>query len=258
MIAFRILSASAGSACGPSAMAYINRLFEPELRVKPLGYWSFVTAGAPCSAWWRAGRSSSTSAGGHLRVQAPLCLVGVVVALWLLPDTDRLDGRALRREGVAHARPRRDARCSPASARGRSGGGRRRAPGVSGRLGMASLFTFVRIERRVADPLVVLDWFRTRNIAFPVLSQTLTNFAYMGGFILAPQVLQKGLELSESTSGLLVIARPLTFSLIAPLAGLVTIRVGERPRASPARSASWRRWCAGRWSARRRPPSGSW
>ena len=47
MIAFRILSASAGSACGPSAMAYINRLFEPELRVKPLGYWSFVTAGAP-------------------------------------------------------------------------------------------------------------------------------------------------------------------------------------------------------------------
>ena len=82
MITFRILSASAGSACGPSAMAYINRLFDAETRVKPLGYWSFVTAGAPVlgvvaggplveSVGWRA----------IFAIQAPLCLVGVVVAL---------------------------------------------------------------------------------------------------------------------------------------------------------------------------------
>jgi MFS family permease len=76
--------------------------------------------------------------------------------------------------------------------------------------------------------LIVVSWLRTRNVAMPVLSQTLTNFAYMGGFILAPQVLQQGLGLSSSSTGYLVIARPLTFSLIAPLAGLVTIRVGER------------------------------
>ena len=47
LIVFRTLSATAGSACGPSAMAYINRLFAPGERVKPLSYWSFVTAGAP-------------------------------------------------------------------------------------------------------------------------------------------------------------------------------------------------------------------
>jgi len=47
MIAFRTLSTSAGSACGPAAMAYINRLFAPTERVKPLSYWSFVGAGAP-------------------------------------------------------------------------------------------------------------------------------------------------------------------------------------------------------------------
>ncbi|HRE17905.1 MAG TPA: pseudouridine synthase, partial [Rhodocyclaceae bacterium] len=35
-------------------------------------------------------------------------------------------------------------------------------------------------------------------------------------------------RLDMSTSGLIVIARPLTFSLVAPLAGLVTIKVGER------------------------------
>lgn len=228
MIAFRILSASAGSACGPSAMAYINRLFEPELRVKPLGYWSFVTAGAPVLGVV-AGGPLVEHVGWRIifAVQAPLCLVGVVVALWLLPDTDRLDGVRFDVKGSVALGLGATAILAGISQGPKWGWA---SPGTWAclALGMASLFTFVRIERRVADPLVVLDWFRTRNIAFPVLSQTLTNFAYMGGFILAPQVLQKGLEVSESTSGLIVIARPLTFSLVAPLAGLVTIKVGER------------------------------
>jgi MFS family permease len=36
MVLFRILSASAGAATGPATMAYINRLFPPEQRVRPL------------------------------------------------------------------------------------------------------------------------------------------------------------------------------------------------------------------------------
>ena len=47
MVVFRLLSATAGSATGPAAMAYVNRLFAPNERVRPLGLWSFVTAGAP-------------------------------------------------------------------------------------------------------------------------------------------------------------------------------------------------------------------
>lgn len=231
MITFRILSAASGSACGPAAMAYINRMFEPELRVKPLGYWSFVTAGAPVlgvvvggplveAVGWRV----------IFVVQAPLCMVGVVMALWLLPGTDRLKdvtfdvkgsitlglGATLLLAGISQGP--KWGWASPASFLCFVGG-------------VVSLALFVRIERRVEHPLIRMDWFRTRNVAWPVLSQTLTNFAYMGGFILAPQVLEKGLALSESTTGLLIIARPLTFSLIAPLAGLVTIRVGERTSA---------------------------
>ena len=47
LIVFRTLSAAAGAATGPAAMAYINRMFRADERVRPLGYWSFVTAGAP-------------------------------------------------------------------------------------------------------------------------------------------------------------------------------------------------------------------
>jgi EmrB/QacA subfamily drug resistance transporter len=228
MIAFRILSASAGSACGPSAMAYINRMFEPELRVKPLGYWSFVTAGAPVLGVV-AGGPLVEAVGWRIifAVQAPLCLVGVVVALWLLPNTERQPGVRFDVMGSLTLGLGATSLLAGVNQGPRWGWD---SPATLGCLlaGVLSLVLFVRVEGRVADPLVRLDWFRTRNIAFPVLSQTLGNFAYMGGFILAPQVLEKGLGLSTSTTGLLVIARPLTFSLIAPAAGLVTIRIGER------------------------------
>jgi len=95
-------------------------------------------------------------------------------------------------------------------------------------VGIVSLVAFVRIQQRTSDPLIALEWLRIRNVTFPVLSQTFNNFSYMGGFILAPLVLGTGLGMERSTIGLLVIARPLTFSLTAPVAGLVTIRVGER------------------------------
>jgi MFS family permease len=228
MIAFRILSASAGSACGPSAMAYINRLFEAEVRVKPLGYWSFVTAGAPVLGVVAGGPLVETIGWRAIfAVQAPLCFVGVVVALWLLPGTDRLTGVRFDVKGSLTLGLGATSLLAAVS-QGPKWGWASPAVLACGVLGVLSLVAFVRIEATVTDPLVRLDWFRTRNIAFPVLSQTLTNFAYMGGFILAPQVLEKGLALSTSTTGLLVIARPLTFSLIAPLAGLVTIRIGER------------------------------
>jgi MFS family permease len=50
----------------------------------------------------------------------------------------------------------------------------------------------------------------------------------MGGFILTPALLQEGLGYTATVVGLLTILRPLTFSLTAPLAGFMTVRVGER------------------------------
>jgi MFS family permease len=230
LILFRTLSATAGSACGPSAMAYINRMFEPTERVKPLSYWSFVTAGSPVvgvvigaplvdTIGWRA----------IFFIQAPLCLIGFVVAMWLLPNTERMSGVKFDvmgsvTLGVAAAS------LLAAISQGRSWGWTSALTIGFLLLSVVGAFAFVRVEQRAEAPLVVLAWFRTRNVAFPVLSQMLTNFAYMGGFFLIPQVLGKprGIGLDTATVGNLVIARPLAFSLIAPLAAIVTLRVGER------------------------------
>lgn len=229
LILFRTLSATAGSACGPSAMAYINRMFAAGERVKPLSYWSFVTAGGPVigvvvgaplveSVGWRA----------IFAVQAPLCFIGFLVALWLLPGTDRLQGVKFDVRGSVTLGIGATS-LLVAISQGRAWGWGSAATVGCVLLSSAAFVAFVRVEKRAAAPLVVLAWFRTRNFAFPVLSQTLTNFAYMGGFFLIPQVLGiRGLGLGEATTGYLVISRPLAFSLIAPLAAIVTLRVGER------------------------------
>jgi MFS family permease len=87
---------------------------------------------------------------------------------------------------------------------------------------------FVHFERNAAAPLLPLHWLRTRNIALPIASQSLANFAYMGGFLFAPRLLENVLHLHKTAIGNVIITRPLTFAVVAPLAGLATLRVGER------------------------------
>ena len=228
LIALRTLAAAAGSATGPAAMAYINRMFEGHERVKPLGYWSFVTAGAPVfgvvagaplveAVGWRA----------IFLVQGPLCVVGAALAARMLVDTDRqrdvrfdVAGSALLGAGSVLV--------LVAINRGNAWGWG--SPAILGCAvgGAAALWAFVRTERRVAEPLLPLHWLRTRNVAIPLAVSGLMTLTYMGSFLVVPQMLQEGLGYSASQVGWITIARPLAFALSAPLAGAVAIRIGQR------------------------------
>lgn len=228
MIVFRTLSAAGGSALGPAAMAYINRMFDPSERVGPLGYWSFVTAGAPVIGVV-AGVPLVAVFGWRtiFLIQAPLCLAGCLVAMWLLGDTERrksvkfdIKGAVLLGVGSVLI--------LLAINRGPSWGFGSSRTMLVALVGVATLGLFARVEQKASDPMLPLKWLRTRNVAFPVTSQALTNFAYMGGFMIVPQLLETGLGFSTSHIGWLIIARPLMFSLVAPFSGRVSSRIGER------------------------------
>ena len=228
MIVFRTLSAAGGSALGPAAMAYINRMFDPSERVGPLGYWSFVTAGAPVIGVV-AGVPLVAVFGWRtiFLTQAPLCLAGCLVAMWLLGDTERrknvkfdIKGALLLGAGSVLI--------LLAINRGPSWGFGSSRTFMVALVGVATLGLFARVEQQASDPMLPLKWLRTRNVAFPVTSQALTNFAYMGGFMIVPQLLETGLGFSTSHIGWLIIARPLMFSLVAPFSGRVSSRIGER------------------------------
>lgn len=228
LIALRTLSAACGSATGPSAMAFTNRLFEPHERVRPLGMWSFVTAGAPVLGVV-AGVPLVATVGWRIifLVQAPLCVLGAVVAWWLLRDTERKPGA---RFDVAGAATLGLGAALVLLGINRAGAWGWDSPVIIIAIvgGVLLLWMFVRVERRVAAPIVPPQWLRTRNVAFPVLSQSLANFGYMGAFMIVPQMLKDGAGLSLATVGWLIIARPLTFAIVAPLGANVTMRTGER------------------------------
>lgn len=87
---------------------------------------------------------------------------------------------------------------------------------------------FVAHERRTPEPLIPLRYFLIRNFTFPLGARALTNFSYMGGFFLFPILMERVYGYSETRAGLESTARPLMFSIVAPLAGYAAVRVGER------------------------------
>jgi EmrB/QacA subfamily drug resistance transporter len=228
LIAFRTLSASFGAATAPPAMAIINRMFDTEQRVKALGYFSLVSAGAPVlgvviggplveAVGWRV----------IFLVQAPMCFIALLVALVRMPETERgerskfdVAGSVLLAVAITS--------CLLAVNRGSIWGWT--SPGVIAGfvVGLVAAPLFVMVERRAEYPLVPLSWLRRRNVTGPLASTFFANFAYMGGFILTPVLLERGLDYSTAFVGLLIIARPLAFSIAAPIAGYATVRVRER------------------------------
>jgi predicted MFS family arabinose efflux permease len=87
---------------------------------------------------------------------------------------------------------------------------------------------FVVHERRAPHPLIPLRYFRMRNFVFPLGARTFVNFSYMGGFFLFPILVERVYGYSETRAGLVSTARPLMFSIVAPIAGYAAVKVGER------------------------------
>ena len=232
MVFFRLMSAVAGSATGPAAMAYINRLFEPHERVRPMGLWSFVTAGAPVIGVVMGGPLVD-SIGWRMIfiIQAPILLGAALLAWNLLPQTKRelnvkfdIWGSVTLGFGATLF--------LLAINRGHSWGWS--SPAIIGTLiaSVIAFYAFVRVEQAAEAPLLPLSWLKQGNLILPMIIQMLLNFAYMGGFIVVPQMLENGLGMTAAHIGLLVISRPLLFSITAPLGSFFTMRFGEKSSAA--------------------------
>ena len=232
LIAFRVLGAGEGAATGPASMAMINMVFPAEDRVKAMGFWSLVGAGAPVLGVVAGGPIVEHFSWRLIYVaQIPFTLVAIVVAALVLPGRDRLQpGRQRKPLDVAGVATLGLGMTSLLFALNRGPESGWTSPGVLVAFLLAPLLlvTFVAVERRSPSPLIPLDYFRRRNFAFPIGVQFFSNFSYMGSFILTPLYLKLGFHYGETKIGLLSIARPLSFSLTSPVAGYLAVRWGER------------------------------
>jgi EmrB/QacA subfamily drug resistance transporter len=228
LIAIRTLGAIPGAATGPASMALIMRAFPEEDRVKAMGWWSLVGAGAPViglvaggplvdAIGWRA----------MFLVQAPLSLLALLVAFPILHETPRAE-----REPIDYAGALTLAAATVSALLGLSIGSQLgwTHPVVFGLFAVApvALAAFVAVERRAAHPLLPLRFFARRNFTASLVAQFASNFGYMGGFIITPLLMERIFGFTVAATSLAMICRPLSFSVSSPIAGYVAVRVGER------------------------------
>jgi EmrB/QacA subfamily drug resistance transporter len=232
LIAFRVLGASIGAATGPASMALINTVFPRERRAQAMGFWTLVMAGGPVLGVVVGGPVVEHLSWRWIFVaQVPVSLLGLLVAAVLLPDTEREERPPFDLAGTLLL----------AAAVGGALLGLNRGPVLGWDhpvvvcgfvLAPVLLAAFVAVERRAADPLIPLRYLRRRNVTLPLTVEFTNNFAYMGGFILTPLLLDEVLGYGETHAGLLSIARPLSFSIAGPVAGFLAVKVGERRAAT--------------------------
>ena len=228
LIVVRAASGVVGAATGAASMSLIFRVFDHEDRVKAMGWWSLVGAGGPVIGVVIGGVLIEQFGWRSLFVvQFFLIVVTLVAGALVLPETKRTEMASFDWLGalaITVASLGLLLGLNEAPSAGFS------SPIVLGSFAAVPTFSllFVYVEGRVAHPLLPLGLFRRRDFSFGVTNQLASNFAYMGGFILAPLLLERTFGYDASKAGLTVVARPLVFSLVAPIAGYAAARVGNR------------------------------
>ncbi len=95
-------------------------------------------------------------------------------------------------------------------------------------LGPIGVAAFVAIERRVSHPLAPPAYFRSSSFTMPLLGYFSAHITYMGGFVITPILLRDGFGYPEAAVSAVLLVRPLSFSLLSPIGGVVSARIGER------------------------------
>jgi EmrB/QacA subfamily drug resistance transporter len=229
LISFRTAAAVLGGATQPTAMALIFSVYPAEDRVRAMGWWSMTTAAAP---------ALGLIAGGPLidlvgwRIvflfQGVLSAVALILAVIVLRETSRkrvkfdLAGAATLAVGVGGF-------MFALSSIGNESAASWWLP-VSLGIGAIGILWFVRVEQRVSDPLLPLEFFRSRNFSATLVTNGFTSAAYMGAFIIAPLFLgeRTGLGYSATAVAYIMLMRTASLTLSSPLGGFLGERMGER------------------------------
>ena len=227
-VAARMVVGLAISATMPTGMALIMAAHPPERRGEAMGWFQMTMTGAPVLALVAGG--PLIEAFGWRSVFAGLCPLAIIgtTASW----------RTLRQTGGTSDVPI-DWMGAGTLALGTLGfllflefGGRSgftsTFPLILAACAIIGIGSFLRVERRVEYPMLRLDYFKRRNFTGPLICQPLSQFAYMGGFLIAPILLASMFGYSVGTIALILLFRPAFYSLFSPIGGRLSGKFGER------------------------------
>jgi EmrB/QacA subfamily drug resistance transporter len=95
-------------------------------------------------------------------------------------------------------------------------------------VGIALLALFVLVERRTTHPMLDPSLFRVRLFSATVAGSLLNYMSVYSIFFLIPFYLIQGRGLSTSRAGLLSTVQPVLMTIVAPISGTLSDRIGTR------------------------------
>ncbi|HEX3794093.1 MAG TPA: DHA2 family efflux MFS transporter permease subunit [Acidimicrobiales bacterium] len=164
-------------------------------------------------------------------VNVPFGVFGAVAALMLVPRSQNLlTRRPFDWRGLALFLPCVAALLSALSFGATSGW---TSPLIVGLFAATVLLGvgFVRHARTTPSPMLDVSLFANRRFSAGIVSGMGSYLVMFGVLLLVPFYLERGLGLSAARAGLELMALPVCFGVVAPLAGRLADRVGARPLA---------------------------
>jgi EmrB/QacA subfamily drug resistance transporter len=162
-------------------------------------------------------------------VNVPLGLLGATAALLLVPRSVQLCRRAaFDWRGLGLFFPTVVALLSAISFGATLGW---TAPVIIGLFIAAAVLAvmFIRRERSTSAPMIPLTLFHNSRFSAGIASGLGSYLVMFGVLLLIPYYLERSLHAGTARAGLELMAMPLAFGIVAPLAGRVADRVGARP-----------------------------
>ena len=95
-------------------------------------------------------------------------------------------------------------------------------------LAVMLLSIFIKVEYRGPHPMLDLALFRNRVLAESVASSSICYLAENSTLFIVPFYLIAGRELTPTGAGLVLATQPLVMTIVSPIAGILTDRVGSR------------------------------
>jgi MFS family permease len=236
LIAFRVLFGLTGAMMMPSGMALMMHAYGPERRATAMGWYQFAMTGAPTIGLVVGGPLIDIIGWRYLFVGfACITALALVLGYRVIRPTPRQAEQPLDYPGAAAlgaavlagllAVTRLSQRIQTEGA-----GSALADPLLIALLALcaAMIVGFIRIERRSPAPMLQLGYFRRRNFTLPMLSSSLVQFAYMGGFVVTPALLGNLYGLEVGAIALVMVPRPGVFSVASPIGGHLASRIGEK------------------------------
>jgi EmrB/QacA subfamily drug resistance transporter len=210
LLAGRIVQGVGAAALSPAAMSLLMLAFPGQGRARAMSIWGAAST---------LGGATGVALGGLLAgslgwrsvflVTVPVTVVAVVLAGRVLPESGRGARSRFDWGGAAAITAAVIALVHGALFAADLGW---TAPPVAGSLGAAAALVaiFVKIERRVADPLVPLELFRSRILSVGVSLAVLGGAARASTFVLVGLYLQQALAMAPQQAGLAMVPTSLT------------------------------------------------